>query len=58
MTQVKRMENTFMPVIHFQNDSLVNLLFYFHIILYYEKVTSHQKYSHNLTLEVQIVLEN
>ena len=30
-------------------------MFYCHIILYWQKVTSHEKFSHNLTLEVQIV---
>ena len=34
---------------------MVNLLFYCHIILQREKVTSYEKFNHNLTSEVQIV---
>ena len=30
-------------------------VFYCHIILYWEKVTSYEKLSHNLTFEIQIV---
>ena len=36
------------------NDPMFNLLFYCHIILYRDKVTSYEKFNHNLTLEVQI----
>ena len=32
----------------------LNLLFYCHIILYWEKVTSYKKFSHNFNLEGQI----
>ena len=39
------------------NGTPVNLLFYCHIILYREKVTSYEKFSHNLTLDVQIFLK-
>ena len=44
-----------MPVIHFLNGPLVNLLFCCQIILSWEKVTSYKKFSLNLTFEVQIV---
>ena len=40
------------------NGTPVILLLYCHIILYREKVTSYEKFSHNLTLEVQIFLKN
>ena len=47
-----------MQVTYFLNGPISNLLFYCQIILYWEKVTSYEKFSHNLTLEVQICLEN
>ena len=47
-----------MQVTHFLNGPMLNLLFYCHIILYWEKVTSYKKFSHNLTLKVQNCLEN
>ena len=31
------------------------IFFYCHIILYWQKVTSYEKFSYNLTIEVQIV---
>ena len=34
------------------NDPMFNLLFLCHIVLYREKVTSCEKFSHNLTLEI------
>ena len=46
-------KNTIMQVTYFLNDPMFNFLFYF--ILYWEKVTSYKKLSHNLNLEVQIV---
>ena len=39
-----------LQVAHFLNDSMVNLLFYCHIIF----VTSYEKLSDSLTLEVQV----
>ena len=32
---------------------MVNLLFYFHVILYLEEVASYEKLSRNLTFEVK-----
>ena len=40
---------------HFLNGPLVNLLFYCHIILYWEKLTYYEKFSRNITLEDQTV---
>ena len=34
---------------------MFNLLFYCYIILHEDKVTSYEKFNHNLTVEVQIV---
>ena len=42
-------------VTYFLNGPIFNLLFFCHIVLYWEKVTSYEKFSHNLTLEVQIL---
>ena len=36
---------------------MVNLLFYFHIMLYLEEVASYEKPSRNLTFEVKIASE-
>ena len=36
------------------NGPVINLLFYCHIVLYWEKVTSYDKFSHRLILEDQI----
>ena len=49
------MKNAFMQVTYFLNEPTGNLLFYCHIILYREKVTSKEKFSRNVTIEVQIV---
>ena len=49
------MKNAIMQVTYFLNGPLFNLLFYCHIILYWEKVTFYEKFSHILTLEVQVV---
>ena len=46
-----------MQVTYFLNDSMFDLLLCFNIILYLEKVTSYQKFSKNLTPEVQVVLK-
>ena len=40
---------------YFLHGSMVNLLFYCHINLYWERVTSYEKFGQNFTLEVQIV---
>ena len=48
-------KNAIMQLAYFLNGPMFNLLFYCHIILYWEKVTSFEKFSQNLTLEVQIV---
>ena len=37
------------------NGPMFNLSFYCHILLYWEKVTSYEKFSHNRPFEVQIV---
>ena len=44
-------ENAIMQVTYFLNDTMFNLLFSYHIISYCEKVTSHDKFRHNLILE-------
>ena len=49
-------KNAIIQVTHVLNGPMFNLLFYWHIISYWEKGTSHEKCSHNLTLEVQILL--
>ena len=46
-----------MQVTYFLNDPMFDLLLCFNIILYLEKVTSYQKFSKNLTPEVQVVLK-
>ena len=43
-----------MQVTYVLNDPMFNFLFYCHISLYVENVTSYEKCSHNLTLIVQI----
>ena len=37
------------------NGPMINLLFHCHIILFLEKVTFYEKFSHSLTLETQII---
>ena len=44
-----------MQVTYFLHGSMINFLFICHITLYREKMTSYEKFSHSLTLEVQIV---
>ena len=46
-------KNAIMQVTYFLKDPMFNLLLYCPIILYWEKVTC-EKFSHNLTLIVQI----
>ena len=54
MTQVNGMKNTIIQVTHILNCSMINLLFYCHIILYQEEIISYNKFSKILTLQVQI----
>ena len=42
---------------YFSNETIVILLFYCNIISYWEKVTSWEKFSHNLNFQIQIVLK-
>ena len=49
------MKNAIIQVKYFLNDPMFNLLFYCHNILYWEKVASYEKFSHNLTIEVKIL---
>ena len=44
-----------MQMTYFWNGPMFNLLFYCHIVLYWENVTSYEKFSNRLTAEVQIV---
>ena len=46
--------NAIMQVTYFLDGPMFNLLFCCSIILYLEKMTSYEKFSKNLTLEVQI----
>ena len=48
-------KNAIMQATYFLYDPKLNLLFYCHIISYREKVTPYEKFSHNLTIEDQIV---
>ena len=50
-------KHAIMQVAYFLDGPMFNLLFFCHIVSYWEKVTviSYEKYSYNLTLEVQIV---
>ena len=54
MTKLNGVKNAIMQVAYFLNVPMFNLLFFYHIVLYLEKVTSYEKFSHNLNLEVQI----
>ena len=54
-TRVNGMKNATMQVTYSLNSPVVNLLHYCHIILNWEFVTFSDKFSHNFTLEVQIV---
>ena len=56
MTKLNGVKNAIILAPCFLNGSKFNLSFYFHIVLYWEKVTSYQKFSHNLTFEVPILL--
>ena len=53
LTQLNGVNNAIMQVTLIEWPRF-NLLFYCHIILYWEKMTSYEKFSHNITLEVQI----
>ena len=51
VTQVNGMKNPIMKMTYFLNGPMVNLLLYCHIIIYWEKVTSHGKsWSYNTKL--------
>ena len=41
-----------MRVTYFLNGPMVNLLFYCHVFLYWQKMTSYEKFSHNLAFKV------
>ena len=49
MTKLSGVKNAIMQVIYLLNGSIFDLLFYCHIILYREKVTSYEKFNDNLT---------
>ena len=51
--KVEWVNNAIMQVTRFLNGSMFNLSFCCNIILYLEKVTLYEKFSKNLTLEVQ-----
>ena len=55
MIKLNGVKNVIMHMTYFLNGSMFNS-FYCHIILYWEKVTSYEKFSHSLTIEVQILL--
>ena len=55
MTKLNGVKNIIMQVTYFLDGHRLNLLFYYHIILYWEKMSPYEKYSHNLTPEFQIV---
>ena len=54
MAHVNGIKNAIMQVTYVLSGSAVNLLFYCRIIIYWEKVTSEDKFSHNLAIKVQI----
>ena len=54
MTKLNEVRNAIIQVTYFLNGPMSHVL-YCHIILYREKVTSDEEFSHTLTLEVQIV---
>ena len=53
MTKLNEVRNAIIQVTYFLNGPMSHVL-YCHIILYREKVTSDEEFSHTLTLEVQI----
>ena len=54
VTKLNGVKNAIMQGTYFLNDSMFNL-FYCHICLYWEAVTSYEKFGHILTLTVPIV---
>ena len=55
VVKLTRVNNAIMQVIYFLNGPMFSLLFCCNIILHLKKVTSCEKFSKNLTPEVQIV---
>ena len=55
VTKSNGVKNTIKQLTYFLIGPIFKFLFYCHIILYWEKVTSYEKFSPNLILEVQIV---
>ena len=45
-TQMNGMKNVIIQVAYFMNLPILNLLFYCHIILFLEKLTFYEKFSH------------
>ena len=54
MTKLSEVENAIIQVTYFLHGPMSNLLFYCKIILYWEKVTSYEKFSHNLPLKSKL----
>ena len=46
------MKNAILQMAYFLNGTMVNLLFYCDVILYWEKVTSYENNFDNITLDV------
>ena len=55
MTKLNGLNNAIMQVAYLLNGPTFNLLFCCNIVLYLEKVTSYEKFSENLTPEVEVV---
>ena len=53
-TQMNGMKKAITQAAYYLKGPMINLLFYCHIILYWEKVTSFDTYSHGFTIEAQI----
>ena len=51
---LNEVKNDIMEVTYFLNDPMFKLLFYCHIILYREKLTSYEKFSLNLPLKSKL----
>ena len=55
MTKLNGVKIAIIQVTYFLHGPIFNLLFDYHIILYWKNVTYYEKFSHNLTFEGQIV---
>ena len=55
LTKFNRVKNAIMQATYFLNGTMFGLLFSCHVISYWEKVTSYEKFIQNLSLEAQIV---